>query len=340
MKKLRFAFMGFRHGHILGVYNQLKDRGDVETVAACEEDAAARKSLLDGKNVVITHESYRSMLDAVPCDVVAVGDYYGKRGAILIEALKRGKHVISDKPICTSLKELDEIERLAREKNLSVGCQFDLRDSGIFQEMRRLILGGEIGGVHAISFNGEHPLNWGTRPAWYFEKGKHGGTLNDIAVHAIDVIPWLTGLRFKTVNAARNWHVRPAEAPHFNDCAQVMLTMDNGCGVLGDVSYLAPDSQGFSMPQYWQTRFWGEKGLIEGNLVAKEITLYSKSAKEPKVFKPGNGSPGGYLDSFIQEIGGKKEGLSPSSADVFAASRVALQIQEAADKGLSNTTVG
>jgi len=32
---------------------------------------------------------------------------------------------------------------------------------------------------------------WGTRPAWYFEPGMHGGTLNDIAIHALDFIPWV-----------------------------------------------------------------------------------------------------------------------------------------------------
>ena len=29
---------------------------------------------------------------------------------------------------------------------------------------------------------------WGTRPEWYFEEDKHGGTINDIAIHARETI--------------------------------------------------------------------------------------------------------------------------------------------------------
>lgn len=336
MKKLRVAFMGFRHGHIFDAYNHLKERDDVEIVAACEEDETARKVLVAEGKARITHDSYRRLLESVECDVVAVGDYYGKRGSILIGALERGKHVISDKPICTSLRELDEIEKLASEKKLVVGCQLDLRDSGVFQEMRRLIRAGEIGEVHAISFNGEHPLLWGSRPGWYFEHGKHGGTINDIAIHAMDAIPWITGLQFKNVNAARNWNARVKEAPHFKDCAQFMLSMNNGCGVLGDVSYLAPDSMGYSIPQYWQLRFWGTDGLLENSNTTKEITVYHKADKAPRTVKPDGGSPGGYLDAFIREIRGEKTNLHLSSTEVLRASRLTLQVQEAADKGLSN----
>lgn len=332
--------MGFRHGHIFDAHNRLKDRPDAEIVASCEEDDKARKRLRSEGKAAITHESLAAMLDTVPCDVVAVGDYYGRRGAILIEALKRGKHVISDKPICTSLRELDEIAKLARAKKLVVGCQLDLRDGGTFQEMRRLIRAGEIGEIHAISFNGEHPLMWGTRPAWYFEPGKHGGTLNDIAIHAMDGIPWITGLQFKTVNAARNWNARLKEVPHFKDCAQVMLTMSNGCGVLGDVSYLSPDSMGYAIPQYWQMRFWGTEGLLENSNATKEITIYHKNDQTPQTVKPGAGTPGGYLDAFIQEIRGEKTNLHLSSAEALQAARLTLQIQEAADKGSVNVAIG
>src|ERR1043166_6361363 len=102
MNRVRLAFAGFRHGHIFSLYNLAKDRPDIEIVAACEGDERTRTDLAATGKAAITHSSYKEMLDAVSCDAVAVGDYYGKRGAILIEALKRGKHVISDKPICTS----------------------------------------------------------------------------------------------------------------------------------------------------------------------------------------------------------------------------------------------
>src|SRR5689334_13338973 len=128
MNTIRVAFAGFRHGHVHSIYQLARARPDVEIVAAAEEDEATRAALQSAGTIDITHDSITAMLDAVPCDAVVVGDYYGRRGALLIESLHRGKHVLSDKPICTSLSELNEAETLAQAKRLVVGCQLDMRD--------------------------------------------------------------------------------------------------------------------------------------------------------------------------------------------------------------------
>ena len=40
----------------------------------------------------------------------------------VVKALKAGKHVYGDKPICTSLDELSEIRRISTEKGLKISC--------------------------------------------------------------------------------------------------------------------------------------------------------------------------------------------------------------------------
>ena len=335
---MRFVVMGYRHGHISDVITRVKDRKDAVLLAACEEDAQTRQQLIAAKATDRVFDSYARMLDEVECDVVAVGDYYGKRGAIIAEALRRGRHVLSDKPICTSLRELDEIERLARAQGLRVGCQLDLRDGGQFRRLRRLVREGEIGAVHAVSFSGQHPLMYGRRAGWYFEEGKHGGTINDIAIHGFDAVPWITGLRFTVVNAARNWNAAFKPVPHFRQAAQAMLTMDNGCGVLGDVSYFAPDSFGYSLPQYWRITLWGADGVAETSAARPEVQLFKSGEKEPRVLPPDPPTPGGYLESFLRELAGRKDS-ELTTEDVFRASRVALTAQDAADRGATNVRV-
>lgn len=337
---IRIAFAGFRHGHIHSLYHAARARPDVEIVAAAEEDEPTRHALQGGGTIHITHSSIASMLDAVPCDVVAVGDYYGRRGALLIEALRRRKHVISDKPICTSLAELDQIEALAREQGRVVGCQLDMRDAPVALEARRRLLGGEIGAVHAVQVGGQHPLLFGTRPGWYFERGKHGGTINDIGIHALDALPWMTGLRFREITFARAWNARLPQEPHFQDGAQFALVMSNGAGVLADVSYLGPDANGYRIPQYWRMTFWGSEGLLETDFPAGQVTIHPQHDPAPQVIQAAAGVPGGYLDSFLRELRGETSGLHLSSAEVLAASRLALRTQEAADQGLFRVPLG
>ncbi len=239
-----FAFAGFRHGHLLSLLGAVRERDDLTIVAAAEADAAAKEAAAKDQGIGFTHDTPEAMIEQTDADVVVVGDTYGRRGALALAALKRGKHIIADKPLCTSLDELDAIETEVNAGGRSVGCMLDQRDGAPFITVRRLIAQDAIGEVHTVTFLGQHPLLWGTRPGWYFEEGQHGGTINDIAIHAMDTIPWMTGHRWASVTAARVWNARLPEAPHFEDGGQLMLELDNGGGLLGDVSYLAPDKAG------------------------------------------------------------------------------------------------
>ena len=134
---LKIAFAGFRHGHIEVLYSTAEKHTGMEIVGLCEEDSESREKLTERYS--FTHSSISEMIQESGCDAVAVGDYYSKRGAIIIEALGAGKHVISDKPICTSLEELDTIESLVREKELSLGCMLDLRDGGGMRTLKRKV---------------------------------------------------------------------------------------------------------------------------------------------------------------------------------------------------------
>lgn len=329
---IKIAFMGFRHAHIFDLYKRAREWPEYEVVAACEEDPATREALLADGNADITHGDFQQMLQEVPCDVVAVGDYYAQRGSIILEALNRGKHVIADKPICTSLSELHRIASVSARRNLSVGCMLDMRDKGLFIKVRELIREGAIGEVNAITIGGQHPLMLGTRPGWYFEPGKHGGTINDIGIHAFDLIPWITGRQFAEVTAARSWNAVPNDIPHFNDAGQFMLRMDNGCGVMGEVSYFMPDSMGYTLDLYWRMTVFGAGGILETSINSQAVMLAKNGNSAPEMIPPAEGNPGGYLRSFTEEITtGRTDGVS--TADVLRAAEVALTAQSAGDTG-------
>ena len=329
MKKIAFA--GLRHDHITMLYNETVKSPELEICAVCEEDAAARQTFLKlhAENRAPVYDSLEKMLAEVPCDIVATGDYYGKRGSVVLRALEAGHHVIADKPLCISLAELDAIEKLAGEKHLAVGLMLDLRTYPQFVQAREMVLSGQLGKIVQIQFNGQHPLFPDTRPHWYFEPGKHGGTINDIAIHAIDYIPWLTGQEIRSFTAARTWRAFDSGCDCFNDAAQCMFVLENGCGVLGDVSYSEPDSHGYKMPQYWRFTVWGTRGVLEFNGIENKITAWLQGETAPRIIQPEPYTGPKYLDWFLQEIDGKKAELD--SALVFKRTRQALELQQLAD---------
>ena len=66
---------------------------------------------------------------------------------------------------------------------------------------------------------------YGRRPDWYFEKGKHGGVINDLAIHGIDLVRLFTDSDVEQVLSARSWNFYANEEPAFLDSAQFMLKM-------------------------------------------------------------------------------------------------------------------
>ena len=323
--KLCFAFAGFRHGHIFGLYQKVAEHENLTVSAACELDSAARTAA-ERHGVRFTHDDMTAMIHDPETDVVAVGDAYGNRGAIVLEALKAGKYVISDKPFCISLEELDRIEAEVRDRNLSLGCMLDLRSTPNVRTALRLIRAGCIGDVRSVQFNGMHPLNYGTRPAWYFEPGMHGGTINDIAIHAFDLLPLLTGAPVKRILASFARNSGFPEVPHFSNAGALMLEMENGAHATGDVSYFAPS---FASPAYWRFTVSGTQGMLEFNMNTPGVLVMRRDGTTENVPQDPDGGAPDYLDAFLGEIAGRHD-VSPSTEENLRTARWALTAQKQA----------
>src|SRR2546423_15354159 len=113
---MRIAFLGFRHGHILSLYKAAKTHPDVQIVGAPQDHPQTIDSIRAAGVINLTHADHRKVLTEMDCDTIAIGDYFSRRGPLIVEALNANKHVLADKPVCTSLSELETIGRLARDK--------------------------------------------------------------------------------------------------------------------------------------------------------------------------------------------------------------------------------
>ena len=323
MKKI--LFYGFQHGHIDGLYKLAKQTAGIEIVACLEEDEKVRPAVAERLNIQFEEDSYDNWLKK-DVDIVAIGGKYGQRGKAVIKALKAGKHVISDKPLCTSLEELTQIEALVGEGKGKISCMLDLRYMPSACRAREIMKSKRLGEVRNISFTGQHCIDYAHRPSWYFEKGMHGGTVNDLAIHGLDLVRDLTGLEVEKVDGIRTWNSYAIKNPDFKDCAVLMARLSNGAELLADVSYSAP-SQVFSMPTYWNFQIWCEKGLLTFNLINDSVTIYEDGVKEVQVLE-GIAPKSDYLIDLIQEIDCDTDILTQS---VIASTETALWIQKQAD---------
>ena len=244
-----------------------------------------------------------------------------------LRALKAGKHVLTDKPLCSSRSEWEAIREEKEKSGLTVGIMLDLADHANFHAAAEAIREGAVGKINNIAFEGQHPLLYGTRPGWYFEKGKYSGVVNDIAIHGVDFVNSLTGSGVEEVIGARSWNFYAKEAPHFKDSAQFVLKMASGAGVIADVSYSAPDTQGYTLPAYWHFRVWGEKGMMEWSYSSDGVMFYPAGETGGRKL---DGLPPEktYLDRFLAAVRTRDDSFSEA---MLRATEDTLKIQEKAE---------
>ncbi len=324
---MKIVFAGFRHEHILLLYGDAKRHGDFEIAGACEEDAAARAAA-EKMGVAFRWETYRELLADESVDAVVLGGIYGDRGRMAVMALEAGKHVISDKPLCTTLADLDRIEEAAARKKLAVSCMFTMRFEKKINAVKNLLDSGELGEIQNVYIGGQHPLRCGKRPDWYYDRASHGGVINDLGIHGVDLLYYF-GLVPDRVLAAREWNAYADKEPDFSDCAQFMLSAENGAGVIADVSYSVPDGVEFALPYYWQFFIWGTKGVISFSLNEKKSEYFVKGDKLSRELRE-DAPQTDYLSDFLKAVRGERAILPVG--DVLRSTRKTLAIQAEAGK--------
>ena len=75
-----------------------------------------------------------------------------------MEALDAGKHVLVEKPICSDLREAQELVRFASRKKLYLGCNLNHYFSDpadkLFEYIKNGGIGEQVNSIHKVGFNG------------------------------------------------------------------------------------------------------------------------------------------------------------------------------------------
>ena len=101
-----------------------------------------------------------------------------------------------------------------------------------------------------------------------------------------------------------------------------MATLENGAGVIADVSYSAP-SQIYATEIYWNFKFWCDNGLLTFNITNPNAKVYYAGEKEVKILD-GVKDTKNYLDDFMDEI---ENGGSEFTESVLCTTEQVLYLQ-------------
>ncbi len=208
-------------------------------------------------NIPAAYRDYRELLEREKPDALFLSVPHHLHHPMVIEALKRGSHVLCEKPLAVSMDCAREMCREARLRGLKLGVNYQYRYDRNAYRLAMACRGGALG---AIS-HGRCNLAWFRGPD-YFAAGPWrgrkdqagGGTLITQAGHWIDIILWAMGGR--PVAAEGMTARRKFPGVEVEDLAMGTVEMDNGALISITSAMTAVPHQKIRIEVY------GEKGTL------------------------------------------------------------------------------
>ena len=214
-KKIRLGIIGIGNmgsGHASSVVKGSCPELELVAVADINPDrlAWAKKSLSED---LACFDDAIQMLDSGLIDACLVSVPHYDHPRYAMECMRRGIHVMVEKPAGVYTKQVREMnEEAARHPEVVFGMMFNQRTNCLYRKMRELVQSGKYGQLRRTNWI---ITNW-YRPQCYYDSGdwratwagEGGGVLLNQCPHQLDLWQWICGMPTSVYSHMRfgQWH--------------------------------------------------------------------------------------------------------------------------------------
>jgi predicted dehydrogenase len=257
--------------------------------------------------------------------------------------LKRGIHVICDKPLTATLREAKKLAELARSSGAIFAVTYNYTGYPMVRQAREMIAAGELGEprlIHVeylqdwlttdIESSGQKQAEWRTDPA----RSGAGGAVGDIGTHAYNLACFVSGTEAETLSAELTSFVAGRK---LDDNAQVMLRYENGARGLLWASQVAPGNE-----NRLKLRVHGSKGGLEWVQEDPNYLWFTPFGEPKRLITRGGAGSGAAAARVTRVPPGHPEGYLEGFATIYkeaAAAIIAARTGQAADADVVFPTV-
>jgi len=271
-------------GHQPDYLGALAKIEEVEAVALVDASGKSEElaKMLLGDKLKEVYKDSAEMLKKFAPQAVLVSLEAVASPPVINQVLDAGCHAIVEKPSCVKAEDFEKLVRKAQQKHRHLIMTLANRPHAPIREARRLVQAGKFGKIYGTEM---HLVTDQTRltkeqyrKTWFCSKARAGGGhVTWVAVHWIDMLLHVTGLKIKQVTGfAANVGGQPID---IEDAASMSVRFDNG-GV-GSMNF------GYYLDKGYQSHFkiWGEHGWLQlASVEERPLEWYSrKDVKEPKI---------------------------------------------------------
>ena len=194
-KKLRIGFIGcggIANSHIKAYLNQ----PDIEIVAGCDLVPGRAKEFFEKyelTNVKTDYKSHEDFLadESLNLDAVSITTYNCQHANTAIAAMKKGLHVLLEKPFTVTLEEAVEVCKVEKETGVVFTVGFQPRMDENMKMIKKIVDSGELGQIYYIQTGGGRRRGIPVRAdkSSFIEKETAGiGALGDIGCYSLDMV--------------------------------------------------------------------------------------------------------------------------------------------------------
>ena len=193
-RKLRIGIIGCGWIADAHMYSY-KNMPDVEIVAGADiipGKAAAYMAKHGITGAKTDYASHKEMLDdeSLKLDAVSICTYNRAHAEPAIYALKKGVHVLLEKPFTVTLDEAIEVMKAEKESGKILSIGFQPRLDANMQQIKKIVESGELGRVYYIQTGGGRRRGIPTPFGTSFIANETGGigALGDIGCYSLDLV--------------------------------------------------------------------------------------------------------------------------------------------------------
>lgn len=269
---VRIGILSFAHMHAHGYAAAVNKVPQAELVGVADHDEARAISSAN-QHGTRAYTNYQALLDD-QLDAVIIASENSKHRELTELAAANGLHVLCEKPLATSVADGQAMIAACKNAGVQLMTAFPCRYSPVMSRVKAAVDEGKIGKVLAI-----RGTNRGRCPfGWFVDKElAGGGAIIDHTVHVTDLMRWITGSEVKEVYAEIDNRIFNKD---FDDSGLLTLEFENGVFATLDSSWSRPEA--FPMWGDVTLSVVGEKGVLNADLFAQNLVLYSNKEKGAK----------------------------------------------------------
>ncbi len=339
-RRLRLGMVGGGEGAFIGAVHRIAARLDdhFELVAgALSADAqrAARSGAALGLDPQRSYSNFEAMARAErersdPIDAMAIVTPNHLHVPVATAFLRRGFHIICDKPLASTLADALALRELARASGKLFCLTHNYTGYPLVRHARAMVAAGALGDLRLVQV--EYPQEWLTEPIeqqgqkqaeWRTDPARSGagGCLGDIGTHAYQLANYVTGLTLDQLCAELTAFVPDRR---LDDNVNMLLRYQGGARGMLWASQVAPGHE-----NGLRLRVYGSRGGIEWVQAEPNVLIHSPLGESRRLVTRGSPAAGPAAARVTRIPSGHPEGYLEGFANLYTEAAIAIRALDA-----------